>query len=188
MKKLVVLFAGLAFVASNAFANVATLTVVETAIKTANSSSTALAGIDAAAITAAIGANSGLSSDLDAIASNLTTVAESNEDVVNGMSKIERVDFLADLYAASVLTKDNYTVVERLFKGKPLQAILGLETGDDALDAGNLAQMKQFLAEYKDALKAGDSTADAAEKASQSVTKHSFTEFLEACGAAGSRR
>ncbi len=189
MKKIVILLAGVCFMASSAFANpAATLTVVRTAVETAKMNASALRGIDAAMITAATAANPSLSEDLTEILGHITTVLGENDDVVNGMSKTERVKFLADLFAASVMTKTNYEVVERLFKGKPLQAVLGVQTGEDALDAANLAKMGLFLAEYKKALEAGDATADAAEKASQSVTKNSFQDFLEACGAASSRR
>ncbi len=187
MKKIIVLIASVCFMASSAFASpVATVEAVQTAVKSVNATSTAMNGVNAAAVTAAVANSPALGAQLESLSAQISEVAKSNDDAINGLSKVERVKYLADLYAASVLTKDNYDVVERLFKGKPLQAILGQEQGEDALDGQNLAKFQEFLGAYTTKVADMDTQA-AAEAAAQEVIGKSFADLLEACGAAAGR-
>lgn len=159
----------------------AALTRARTAVTTANATTTrAFSGLEVGVLSALAGSSVAVRS-LENIAQNMESIAESNEDVVNGMSKVQRVQYLADMFA--LVAKANNDDVSNLVQGKPLTAITAPDTQveEEALDSANIEKFHQIITR---ALDADEVNAQALEEASQAVTGHSFAQIVEACGSA----
>ena len=182
LKNIAIALLSVLSVASVSNANVvATLTRAQTAVRTANATTTrAFSGLEAGVLSALAGSQAALSS-LETISMQMESIAESNQDVVNGMSKSQRVQYLADMYA--LVAKANNDDVSNLVKGKPLTAITAPDTQveEEALDSANIEKFHQIIMK---ALEADEVNASALEAASQEVTGHSFAQIVEACGSA----
>ncbi len=188
MKKIIVLIASVCFMASSAFANVGTLSRVTTAVETAKVQVPNLAGINAAAVSVTVANQPNLQTALDKMADDIEAVVADASDDVNGLTKVERVKFLANQYTAAILTPEKYGDVASLFTGQVYASVMGTAAADKVLSSSEVDKYSQILNSYVTALNAGELTADAMKKAVDEVIPgKTVADLIDACGSGALR-